>query len=55
MGLTDEQAEQLYHEMEDYFNGYLPNPDTEPRRAASYIKIFKHVRNINNNDQKSNQ
>jgi len=45
--------EKLYEEMEAFFDGKLPNPETEPRRAAFYIKIFKHVRKINNNDQKS--
>ena len=46
--------EKLYEEMEAYFDDKLPNPEREPKRAAFYIKIFKHLRKINNNDQKSN-
>jgi hypothetical protein len=47
--------EKLYEEMEAFFEDRLPNPETEPRRAEFYIKIFKHVRKINNNDHKSTQ
>jgi hypothetical protein len=41
--------------MEAFFGDRLPNPETEPRRAEFYIKIFKHVKDINSNGQNPTQ
>jgi hypothetical protein len=47
--------EKLYEEMEAFFGDQLPHPEREPKRAAVYIKIFKHVRSINSSGQNPNQ
>ena len=47
--------EQIWEELVQFFGNNLAHPDVEPRRFEAQLKIFKHVRTINNNDQKSNQ
>jgi len=47
--------EQLWHEMYEFYGERLAHPDVEPKRFAYQLKIFKHIRYINNNGQNPTQ
>lgn len=54
MGLDLVNYEELWKQLYEFYGERLANPDVEPRRFASQLKIFKHVRDINNNGQNPN-
>lgn len=45
--------EEIWQELYEFYGERLAHPEVEPCRFESQLKIFKHVRKINNNDQKS--
>jgi len=47
--------EELWKQLYELYGERLALPDVEPRRFAWQLKIFKHVRDINNNGQKPTQ
>lgn len=55
MGLDLFSPEDLWVELYEFYGERLANPDREPKRFSFQLKIFKHVRNINNNGHNPNQ
>ena len=55
MGLDLFSPEDLWQELYEFYGDRLAHPDREPKRFAWQLKIFKHVRKINNNGQNPNQ
>jgi hypothetical protein len=53
MGL--EELEKIWDAVVEFYGDRLAHPDIEPRRFAWQLKIFKHIRNINNNGHNPNQ
>jgi len=47
--------EQIWQELVQFFGNNLAHPDVEPRRFEAQLKIFKHVKKINNNGQNPTQ
>lgn len=41
--MTEQQAELIYNDLVQLFGSRLPNFEREPRRFAYYVKIYKHL------------
>ena len=39
-----DEAEKIYEEIFDYFEGRLPDPIHEPKRTLWYLKMFKYYK-----------
>ena len=43
--MTEEELEKTIDEMEAML-GMLPNPEHEPKRFVTYVKMFKYLKSI---------
>lgn len=49
--MTEYQAELIYNDLVQLFGNRLPNFEREPRRFAYYVKIYKHLIKLHQENQ----
>lgn len=46
--MTDQQIEEAYNEMVKMWGDKLPNPEQEPIRFAYYVRMYRYLKEKNN-------
>ena len=46
--MTSEEIEKAYNEMVEMWGDKLPNPEQEPIRFAYYVRMYRYLKEKNN-------
>ena len=46
--MTDQQVRDFYNDLVQYFGDSLPDPDHYPKTFQYYVRLYKHVKKLNN-------
>ena len=46
--MTDQEIEQAYNEMVDWWGDKLPNPEHEPKRFDYYVRMYRYLKEREN-------